>query len=498
MIQVSSYQSSVGRSGECSDGLSSPSDSSLMSPPACAPGTDCDDCGHRPICTSCPAECAARTANGHDDFCLEEMYTDTTRCYEACNNRECLHNSGGCNTDAKFAACYAAQEDVASTLTTVPTSFDASTQTSVVSSVDGAAAPVRMSLAMSGLRLQLNSASYAMEATFDLYAPHRARESVCQPPFPSKPNLSRASVRVSREDSDIAMQWQDSRLATSPCAYVYTDVLTTSGASPAPLLTRADNLLERIWHPSLTLLASDRRTAAIVVYDRTRFAVEANTSWLVGEQTVPCEHCATYRQHASATVPMEPRWRFFYFPFDRHNISFILSAPSTNLSSSCRLVDGTPVLFESMGLTAGSADSKLLPATAEWQWLSSYASGIDLSHPLGDTSKCEVKFIVRRQPLVFIVKQLAISVLVVFSGLCALFLHVGDHTGDRTALILVSALIVSGSFQAELNLGPIQYLVWFDCSRVWTRSQHAHAHAHVLSSTPAYVSRVAQGGTSGS
>ena len=45
---------------------------------------------------------------------------------------------------------------------------------------------------------------------------------------------------------------------------------------------------------------------------------------------------------------------------------------------------------------------------------------------------------------------------------CALFLHAGDHTGDRTALILVAALIVTTSFQTDLNLGPIQYLIWFD------------------------------------
>jgi len=53
-------------------------------------------------------------------------------------------------------------------------------------------------------------------------------------------------------------------------------------------------------------------------------------------------------------------------------------------------------------------------------------------------------------------------------GLCALYLHVGDHTGDRAALIIVSALIVSSSFAAELNLGPVQYLIWFD---YWNISQ---------------------------
>ena len=73
MIQASSYQSGVGMPTVCTDGLSSPTSAGSLAPSICAPGTDCDDCGHRPICVSCPSECSGRMANGHDDFCLEEM-----------------------------------------------------------------------------------------------------------------------------------------------------------------------------------------------------------------------------------------------------------------------------------------------------------------------------------------------------------------------------------------------------------------------------------------
>jgi len=40
-------------------------------------------------------------------------------------------------------------------------------------------------------------------------------------------------------------------------------------------------------------------------------------------------------------------------------------------------------------------------------------------------------------------------------------MHV-EEVGDRAAVVLVSALIVITSFQTDLGLGPIQYLLWFD------------------------------------
>lgn len=78
--------------------------------------------------------------------------------------------------------------------------------------------------------------------------------------------------------------------------------------------------------------------------------------------------------------------------------------------------------------------------------------------------RCAVLIHVRRNVFVFFMKQLSISILVVVVGLCALFLHAADHTGDRVALILVSALIITTSFQTDIGLGPIQYLIWFDCA----------------------------------
>ena len=55
----------------------------------------------------------------------------------------------------------------------------------------------------------------------------------------------------------------------------------------------------------------------------------------------------------------------------------------------------------------------------------------------------------------------AVGVITVYSGLCSLYLHPAEHMGDRTALILVAALIITTSFQSDLGLGKLHYLIWW-------------------------------------
>jgi len=46
--------------------------------------------------------------------------------------------------------------------------------------------------------------------------------------------------------------------------------------------------------------------------------------------------------------------------------------------------------------------------------------------------------------------------------LFGLLLHPGDHSGDRVAGVMVSALIVVTTYQMDLGLGRLTYLIWFD------------------------------------
>ena len=422
--------------GVCEDGLSfTPTDGMMAADPMatnCAPGTDCSDCGTRAICTSCPAECAARISNGHNSFCLEEMFQSRTICYEACNNRECLHGNGVCNTEARYSKCVELQEAVKDTYTTIPMSFDATSLETTASSADGSTAPLSVSLSMSQVQVSLNSVSSLMEASFNFH---------------------------------LIMQWQDSRLEVSPCAAAYATTLSTQGTSPKAQLVQAENLLDLFWHPAATFMASDQRTSGTVVVEKNEFKLESNGNWSAGRGPIDdktglpyeaCHKCATYTEKGTATILMAPSWTYHYFPFDRHNLSFVISIPTSNMSTTCAYV------LDAMGLNDETARSAVLPSTQEWIFMESYTKSVKRFNPGDDVTKCEVLFLVKRNGFVFIVKQLAISVLVVFSGLLALYLHVGDHTGDRTALILVAALICTTSFQTDLKLGPVQYLIWFD------------------------------------
>lgn len=54
------------------------------------------------------------------------------------------------------------------------------------------------------------------------------------------------------------------------------------------------------------------------------------------------------------------------------------------------------------------------------------------------------------------------SIIVVYVGLASMYMDAADHTGDRAALIGVSALITIVNFQNPLVIGSVPYLVWWD------------------------------------
>jgi len=43
-----------------------------------------------------------------------------------------------------------------------------------------------------------------------------------------------------------------------------------------------------------------------------------------------------------------------------------------------------------------------------------------------------------------------------------MFLNPQEHTGDRAALLIVAFLIVITNLQADLGLGKLHYLIWYD------------------------------------
>ena len=75
-----------GAKGPCDDG--GPGSVSSL----CEFGTDCDDCGVRIFCTSCPERCQALALTDPENACMESMWNDGT-CDAECNNAECDHSA---------------------------------------------------------------------------------------------------------------------------------------------------------------------------------------------------------------------------------------------------------------------------------------------------------------------------------------------------------------------------------------------------------------------
>jgi hypothetical protein len=231
----------------------------------------------------------------------EDMFNDPYKCYEECNSRECLHNNFACNYRAKSRQCEAAQADIASTLTTIPAYFDAKTLTTFASVADSAATPVRV-----GIRI----------GEMELHQDTDTGQITVQLPF------------------DMIMQWQDSRLETSPCAYVYQDQLSRL----------QNNVSQMMWLPQFSMTASDMQTNATITYRSKSFELGNNASWIAGigptdpttgEPYEACHKCATMNFSAVASLALQPLWNFWYFPFDVQNISFVLDLTDSDLSTTC-------------------------------------------------------------------------------------------------------------------------------------------------------------------
>jgi hypothetical protein len=202
------------------------------------------------------------------------------------------------------------EQDTLSELAAVPVHFDVANLSTSTSTADGAAVPVALGLSLSTLTLRLNVATNLMEAAFDF---------------------------------DLTMQWHDARLEMSPCGLVYGTILTAA-TSDAQQQADAATLLRTMWYPSVAMLPStDAASGADVVYDSTQFALGNDVPWVTGTgpldptRNVPfarCHKCVTYTLSGTANVTLAPIWTYDFFPFDQHDISFVVS-PSMSSAPPC-------------------------------------------------------------------------------------------------------------------------------------------------------------------
>jgi len=403
--------------GICNEvGAGAAVDANTRSRQVCDHGTDCADCGARAFCTDCPVACQAEAISAFStaDSCLQGMWNDG-KCDAACNTYACGHND--CREDEIISFCTLRQQD--SPINSYPSTATSSRSLGKV---------------YLGLKFAI---------TEPLYVTVNTEERAIK-------------ARISMEYS---MQWQDERLATSFCRQVLPNLLSVEQGS-SPNTTRED----LFWRPQLRLDNTESETIT-----SSTFAFADNASWLVmppdasaqqgngaaiatGSAAPYCTDCASFVHRKGVELKFsESEWGLYHdYPFDLHTIRISAYVPNADILNCSEIL---------------SADSfaNLEPGTKEW-----YVRGVpQIGHPLdsdGTTKRdrCEIVISLERALSVFMVKRMMINLLVAYSGFFSMYLHPQDNTGDRAALIIVAFLIIITNLQADLGLGDLTYLIWYD------------------------------------
>lgn len=391
---------------------------------ACKTGTDCSDCGARSLCQNCPETCRQRGFRlGRNSYCWDHEFHGEA-CSPNCNNWECGYPS--CSTDQKVTKCVADQGgSLKASLVSVPANY---TSANVVTGSIAVGAKAQLEMLLKLDQITIN--------------------------FDSNINSMRARIEFA-----VHLKWRDSRLRTMPCKDLLEDMFKTTTATTDAERLKIDPYKSVMWWPQLLVQGDSvefhKKSTVKLVTSTVKTYPDTATNWT--ESVLPFDGAPICRDCIAQNLTMTheyalPLWEYSAFPFDKHNITVLLGVPNSHI-------------FNCRQLLGSSADrSKLLPTTGEWEFVEGEA--VVTEHPVvqgvPDLSQCQLRMTVKRNSIVFLIKQVVTSVMIVYAGLCAPFLDATDHTGDRVALILVSALIVVVSFQADFGLGKISYLIWFD------------------------------------
>ena len=399
----------------------------------CATGTDCTDCGSRDAAGD--PQCRRRGARlgGVEHWCLDSMLGDG-RCDLQCNNRECGHDSNDCSTDEILDLCF-------------PLHANAKGWRSK---------PANVSSTYRATGTNRSHALVAMEAQLADLKPFDVS-------LDTDTNKWWLGVAFT-----LHLRWRDARYNVAPCKYVLPEVLSLI-STQADVQRRTDlenSMRQMIWMPRLFLEGStlnglvtesdQSELSTRYGIKETDFSFAPEGNWTT-DQSPPdgaptCLDCLTYDLRINRNFQIVAP-TFEYFPFDSQVFSFEIAISDTDLFACSSLLDGLNL-----------ADSGVLSDLIGNEWI---AENIEAKHPEGrsrgtvDRSACVVELTVRRNLMIFVIKQVIPTIMVVYCSLMALFMSADQHTGDRAGMILVGALILIVNFQSDIGLGNITYLVWW-------------------------------------
>ena len=388
----------------------------------CDLGTDCDDCGLRSMCTSCPSACSALALNSVEgntyekEACLEFMYMDA-QCWPQCNTAECGHHH--CTSQAAILACLTLELKQGRVYSSMPSDPFAPTG---------------------------QESKPLVTASFDIgefrIGVDRLKGAGVQIDFNLKYNLS----------------WRDDRMANSPCRVVLPAMLSSKGSEPS-------QNMESYWRPKLAIGTETEPARARSTMDS--FFKVSNLT----------ETTATALLDIREAVTVSFDFVYTFFPFDHQTIRLDLRLPTVRMNGCQALVDKVRAQEVARG-------SGILPGNAAWLWESCGTSGggcdpekiekdvfIDAEFLAAQraggnafSGDCPVLFKIRRNNNVFVIKQLVPTIIIAEAPLISLWLDptIPPVVAGRASIHIFAMVLVVLRASADLGLGVLSSLIWTD------------------------------------
>jgi len=424
-----------------------------------------------PLCTTCPTSCqklAVRKIKGDietaDGPCLEEYYGDGSYCDPACNNAQCNYDGGDCSLAEIRDKCVGEQQALVQALSGPPTGSKrtllSSKKVRGKTNATSATGPeellrARVTAEIFGSTADGDDASAPVPVGFQL--------QVLEPLSIAYDPQSMAVV----VGGSIAyrMQWTDGRLLDAPCRDVLPDMLHVNPTTNKETMARVANHSKLLWTPQVAI--KDATSVNVANYS---LLINETLPWL-GDEPAPkyadeaaCPACAAAKSRLdfSMKVTAHSFLPFTFFPFDRHQVALAITVEGADLFSCSNALRTGADWHSTDGLNEEEWEALLLPQTTG-EWLFDGHPVFKMAHDVaGGVGSCSLLIPIVRNWENFFIKQITVSVIVVYSGYLALFLHPAEHTGDRVANLMVAFLIIVVNFQTDIGIGKQPYLLWWD------------------------------------
>ena len=248
-------------------------------------------------------------------------------------------------------------------------------------------------------------------------------------------------------------QWRDRRLFDSECQPALHQMLSLAPEEAESVQEKLE--LRRVVHDVLHLAHPVVLGQAFSWPDKlvtSSFLMNASRPWIGAAapgQPDLCNDCIEYRE--TYDIDVLHQFRYFYFPFDRQTIVFDLVIHSADIVGCEQLVNESSIR---------------LPADASWF----FDEGVAASVPEGtSTSHCRITISIKRNFLLFFVKNIIVLMIIIQAALVSLWLNPGSPPllGGRFSVQIFAMVLVClrmnkvGEDLGDL-LGPVSTLQFID------------------------------------